>query len=172
MKLKEYNSLPGFLLRYTILHFKKLHIRIHHILSEDKTPFLHNHPFNFISIILKGYYIEQLLVGDKIKTIKHTRGSIIIRSHKQFHRISECINCTTLFFTWKKDIKWRLKNSDQIIKPKDWDKPKDGMYQRNIKERIVWSKCENSIWFIGNEDINIARNETRYSIHQNIKNIF
>lgn len=164
MFLKEYNSIPGFLLRYTILKFSKLHIRIHKILTPDKTHFLHNHPFNYISIIIKGSYVEQLLVNDELKTIKHNTGSIIIRKYNQYHRITEVDNCQTLFFAWKKNINWNLKLNSEITDL--IERPKDGMYQRTIKGRTVWSKVLNGIYYIGNEDLNIAKNETRCSIHQ------
>jgi hypothetical protein len=42
----------------------------------------------------------------------------------------------------------------------------DGIYQRNINDKMLWCKKENGIWFIGNTDKEISQKETRHSIHQ------
>jgi hypothetical protein len=58
--MNPYNHLPGYLRRWTLFLYKRLHIRIHHILSGDKTPFYIHIPFWYISIILSGGYKEKM----------------------------------------------------------------------------------------------------------------
>lgn len=63
---KKYSSISGYLERFTLFKIGKLHVRVHHILSADGTIYCHNHPFHYISIILKGGYVEQIIEGDRL----------------------------------------------------------------------------------------------------------
>ena len=38
-------------------------IRLHHIMRPDADRHLHDHPFNFRSVVLAGWYVEQCLFG-------------------------------------------------------------------------------------------------------------
>ena len=167
LNLKEYRHIPNFLIRNTILKLGRLHIRLHNILTEDETPYLHTHPFFYISIILSGGYSEQILVDKKIKNLKHKKGSIIIRQPKTFHRINRIDNNTkTLFITWKSRFKWGLIPHKDIEIPQEFIKPENGgIYQRLIKDRLVYSKFD-KYWFIGKDNIDDAYKEHRYSIYQ------
>jgi hypothetical protein len=165
--LKDYNSLPNFLLRTTILSYKKLHIRLHTILSEDKSPYLHNHPFYFISIILKGGYVEELLLKNgEIKHIKHKIGSIIVRTPNDYHRILSINGETkTFFITWKVKMDWRLKDHPNMNRNEFNLPKKTGIFIRNVKGKEKFCKFD-KYWYIGNDNIEAAERETRYSIHQ------
>lgn len=165
---KKYTNLPNFMDRFTIMKLGRLHIRKHVIMSEDKSSFLHNHPFSYISIILKGGYTEQLLIGEELKETYHGPGSVLFRSHKQFHRIKS-INgrVTTIIFTWVKNKPWELIPHDSI--EYQGEKREDGIYTRTIKGEEKYYKSKNNMWYVGNKDKSIAENETRLSIHQHGK---
>lgn len=165
---KEYNSLPNYLMRFTLVQVGRLHIRLHNIISKDTTPFLHNHPFSYISIILKGSYDEQLLVDNKIVVKTHKPGSIIFRTNKDYHRINNTNGCKTLFIAIKSNNTWSIKRHDSIDNPIEYKTPTDGIHTRQIKGRKLYCKVVDGIWYIGNEDYKIATNETRQSIHQNL----
>lgn len=166
MLFKDYNSLPNFLIRKTLLRIGRLHIRSHNILSEDKSPYVHNHPFYYISIILKGGYTEQLLEGNTIKEIKHRVGSIIYRIPKNFHRIKSIDGPTrTLFLTYKVKIDWKLKKNDDLNLENYKVPEKNGIYIREIKGKSKFYKF-NEFWYIGHENVIDAQNEKRLSIHQ------
>jgi len=168
MLLKEYNSLPNYMIRKTLMSYKKLHVRFHTILSEDKTPFLHNHPFYFISVILKNGYVEEFLDGDKIKVKKHSVGSVIFRKPTDFHRIKLINGVTkTLFITWKTPIKWSLKKHPTMKIESSIFPETNGVYKRNIKGKEKFCKFD-SFWYIGHETIEDAIKEDRLSIHQSI----
>jgi hypothetical protein len=71
MKLKEYwkghlyhadGSL--YMGRYGIFETHWLSIRIHHIATADNDRVLHDHPWNFLSLVLKGGYIEERPYAD------------------------------------------------------------------------------------------------------------
>lgn len=157
---KPYSNIKDFLYRFTILKIGKLHIRIHKIVSEDKTTFFHNHPFNYVSFILKGGYTETVLLDKKEKDIKHNLFSIIIRSKNVYHRIKKADKITiTLFFAYG-NYGWNAINT------KDNDINEDGIFLRNVNGKELWSKRENHIWFIGHNDYLKAKDENRHSIHQ------
>lgn len=166
MKLKDYNSIPNFLIRKTLIHIGRLHIRIHRILSPDKSPYVHNHPFYYISIILKGGYTEELLINDHIKTKKHGFLSVIYRKPSDFHRIKSINGPTsTLFFTFKIKMNWKLKRNPEIDF-KNYKIPEySGIFIRTIKNKTKYYKF-NEFWFIGHDNIGDAMKENRLSIHQ------
>lgn len=151
-----------YLERFTILKFFNLHIRIHKILSEDKTVFYHNHPFHFLSIILSGGYVEEILKDDKIITKHYKNGAFIFRSKNTYHRIKSVEpNTKTLFFTFGNYKNWHLKSITPNV-----NRPEDGVYRRIIKGNKVYSKCYRGMFYIGSRDIDIARKEDRLSIFQ------
>lgn len=164
--LKDYNSLPNFLIRTTLFSFGRLHIRLHKLLSEDKSPYCHNHPFYYLSIILKGGYEEELLNGTDITLKNHGVGSIIFRRPKDFHRIKSVKGKTkTLFITWKIKMNWSLKNHPKINK-ENFNLPKNnGIYIRNVKGKDLFCKFD-QYWYLGHDNIVDAIKETRLSIHQ------
>lgn len=152
--LKPYTNIKNFLYRFTIFQIGNLHIRIHKIVDDDKTTLLHNHPFNYISIILKGGYTDVL----EDKTYNYGWLSIIKRKHEQYHRIINVKkNTYTLFIAYGK-YEWNAKNINK--------NGISGIFQRNLNNRTIWAKRENNIWFIGNENKEIAIKETKHSIHQ------
>lgn len=59
-------------------------IRLHHILQSDNDRWPHDHPFDFISIILKGGYIEHQPDGS---SIYYGPGSIIVRKAEDLHQL-------------------------------------------------------------------------------------
>ncbi len=65
--------------------------RIHKILISDDGPELHDHPFSFITFILKGGYYEHLEDGTRTY---HGAGSVLIRPAKTMHRIELQRDCS------------------------------------------------------------------------------
>lgn len=160
MKLfKPYTNIKDFLHRFTLLKIGRLHIRLHKLTSEDRSTLFHNHPFHYISFILKGGYTERVRDGDREYTKSHSRGSLIFRNRKVFHRIEELKGDTiTLFIAYGK-YTWNAINTNPDIST-------DGIFQREIHGKTVWSKRKDGVWFIGNLEKEIAEKETRHSIHQ------
>ena len=164
---KNYIDLPNYLLRFTLLQTKRLHIRLHTILAADGTPYLHNHPFNYISVIISGGYTEQFLDNKNLKTIIHKRFSFIKRKNTDFHRILSVESKTkTLFFAFNKENNWELKKRDDIQIPKHFKTPKkQGIYLRLIKNYHVYAKFDN-FWYKGANTPEEAEKESNLSIHQ------
>lgn len=159
--LQPYVSLPGYLKRFTIVSFWKFHVRIHDISADDATPFLHSHPFNYLSVVLRGGYTEQHESGERT----HRRFSIILHSNKFFHRIVDVKEGTkTLFVTWGK-YDWGLKKAT-IDAPQDaWIEYAPGVYQRTLSGKTSFAKFD-TYWFRSSDSPISAMMETRPSINQ------
>ncbi len=156
---KPYSNIKDFLQRFTLLKVGKLHIRLHKIVDEDQTPLYHNHPFHYISIILKGGYTESILNGESKIVKSHGLLSIINRDRNVFHRIDKLRGETiTLFIAWG-NYGWKAHSSNP-------DRSEDGLFERMINGKRIWCKKEDGVWFIGNADKDVAQKETRHSIHQ------
>ena len=90
-------------------------IRVHHILRSDNAREHHDHPWAYLTVILKGGYTEVTLDYDKSGLFLGERrrfygpGSILWRPAKSWHRLE--VNtagegCWTLFITGKYQQKW------------------------------------------------------------------
>lgn len=92
-----------YLIRY-ILDFYIFSIRLHHWLKSETDIHLHNHPFNFITIVLYGGYIDQ----DSSKLNERMiPGKIRYRSASHTHHVRvRKGGCWTLMFAGRKKFKW------------------------------------------------------------------
>lgn len=127
----DYKSLSGYLHRTTLLKVGRLHVRLHHIMSDDATPFMHTHPFSYVSLVLRGGYTEQL--ESKVGTYR--RGSVLVRKHSDFHRLSDVDPKTvTLIFCWSVDgAGWNLRKSKKLHGTCSWQPPEHaGVYVRRL----------------------------------------
>ncbi len=79
--------------RWRIGHRFRWSLRIHHIVRSDRDRELHDHPFDFVSLILWGGYVEitPTRFTDPEGTPNHRRwygpGSIIRRKAENLHRL-------------------------------------------------------------------------------------
>ena len=99
--------------RYVLLRIWKLpRIYLHNICRSDYDRALHNHPWWFFSILLRGRYWEYLDKGDGKEEMKlRTAPSIVFRGLPISHRIELPINdsetsCWTLFITGPRVRPW------------------------------------------------------------------
>ena len=119
--MTPYFHLPGYMHRYWLSPFPPLHgepegtdgcftakfltnpivwclqkldisVRVHAILRSDDGPFYHDHPFSFVSIILRGFYYETFPIyrhgifvgeGDRCRP----EGSVAFRRYDQWHKV-------------------------------------------------------------------------------------
>lgn len=165
--MEAYNHIVGYLHRWTLCKLGKLHIRIHHILSTDGTPFLHNHPFWYLSFVWRGAYTEQVLIDDTLITKQHVAPALILRKPSTYHRIVDVQGkCKTLFFAWSSGD-WSLLQHDKVEAPSTYDVPcQSGIYQRYINGSWVYSKFDNGVWWTGALTKTVALASTKVSIYQ------
>lgn len=112
-----------YMLRWHIFRIGNLpRVFVHKFLRSDYDRALHNHPWWFISIIIKGQYLEHMPNGD---TVLRKAGSVVRRGLEHSHRIElikDCCNvpgalvpmlfpireqpCWTLFITGPDVRRW------------------------------------------------------------------
>ena len=103
IKVKEIKSLSGEMHfeRWAVIETKMFSLYCHRIHKADKDH-LHSHPWNFVSMILKGSYLEEVEHNGKI-TFKVKSPLKIAYTHKTwFHKIHSIIKVPvyTLVFVW------------------------------------------------------------------------
>lgn len=103
-----YTHLDGYMRRYWLVPESwglPFAVRLHHILREDRDSVLHDHPFDFRTILLEGYYVEETVFGD---LVFRPQGSTRKMSAETFHRIHSVSDggVWTLFITTRRRIHW------------------------------------------------------------------
>ncbi len=86
-----------------ILNFGVFTIRLHHWISSDDQRHLHDHPFWFVTMILKGAYVD--ISPTKSELLE--RGAIRFRKATHQHTVSVSPDeCWTLLLTGREKREW------------------------------------------------------------------
>lgn len=88
-----------YLLRIRALNFK---IHLHHIIRSDEDDWLHDHPWNFVSIVLWEGYTEETMTG--VRRIR--AGQVVRHRQRDAHRLTLRRPAWTLCFVTGKKKKW------------------------------------------------------------------
>lgn len=94
-----------YLIRYTIFKLPWISMKVHHILESDDAC-LHNHPWVFVTILLKGGYFEESNHNGFGDFKYHGAGSILYRPANYAHRLELTKPMWTLVFTFKRVQDW------------------------------------------------------------------
>lgn len=80
-------------------------VRVHHICRPDHDRDLHDHPFNYRTVILRGWYVEENVFGD---VAARPQGMTVSATANTFHRIAEVSpgGVWTLFFMGRRTNTW------------------------------------------------------------------
>jgi hypothetical protein len=116
--------------REGVLHFRRWRlfwtpifaIYIHQIFESDKDKHLHSHPWNFISFILSGGYVE---INSSDKTQVYTPGNMVVNDRHTHHRILLIEPTTSLVFTFGTPKMWGYMVGDEFV-------PNDRYRQRKV----------------------------------------
>lgn len=115
-KRTPYNHIEGYMERFWLIPYNKYFpsVRIHHILRSDSDRAFHDHPWPYLTIVLRGGYTEVkpmydksgLYIGDSRKW--YGPGSVLFRRSNSWHRLelSEGQTTWTLFTTGRYRRKW------------------------------------------------------------------
>lgn len=89
-------------------------IRIHHIVRPDQSRHLHNHPWDARTIILEGWYCEEL---EDRKYRWREQGDTTAIQNDLYHRIQQvpCSGTWTLFITYSKSHQWGFKVDGEFV---------------------------------------------------------
>lgn len=109
-----YIHLDGYMNRWWLLPYNRTGYaaRVHEIVSSDRERDLHNHPWPYITVILRGGYFEHT-PGGRWDVATNRRwygpGSVLVRPANSFHRLELWRrpdgteeSCWTLFLTGRK----------------------------------------------------------------------
>lgn len=77
------------LIRYILFRFKAFGIYVHHLMRSDFDRALHDHPWPFVSFIVKNGYVEEHdHTNDRTKVqVQHLPGNVILRPAEWRHRV-------------------------------------------------------------------------------------
>lgn len=151
--IKEIKSKTGevHFRRWSILSTKWFNIYIHCIYKPDEDKHLHDHPWDFYGIVLKGVYIEEISLinteeflsmvkSEDLPTKRIFRHPLFVVYRKSYipHKILHILTnkpVWTLIFTTKKNREWGYIGEDGWINHKDYRKKKNEtkMFPGSIK---------------------------------------
>jgi CRP-like cAMP-binding protein len=95
--------------RWRILSTPWFSIYLHGIYKADSDIHLHDHPWDYLSIILSGSFLEETVDHNGCQTVNLMKpGSSVRRKAEQFHKIKDMITpkVHTLFITKKPRRDW------------------------------------------------------------------
>lgn len=111
----------------SLVTFGKVHaIRVHRIMMCDADRDLHNHPFEFWSLILRGWYKEDIPAAGGGKLLTLSRYIVAGTWNKawagDYHRIDGVSpgGVYTLFFMGKNNDNWGFLHDGQFVKSKEY----------------------------------------------------
>ena len=95
-----------YLVRWNLVQLRWFTIKLHKILKSDDAC-LHDHPWSFLSIILRGGYVEHTedAAGNRRVRLCHPY-SILFRPAEWRHRLEIYQTCWTLVFTSRRVRQW------------------------------------------------------------------
>lgn len=64
---------------------------LHRFNGPDPNRAPHDHPYDFVSVILDGGYIEETGAGDATRTVTRSRGDVILRRAEDPHSITQIL---------------------------------------------------------------------------------
>jgi hypothetical protein len=99
-----------------LLQFLGIAVRVHEILRSDTGRDPHDHPWPYLTIILRGWYWEERFddEGKSLGSTWYGRGSILFRPAKSWHmlHLTPGKSCWTLFITGRKSQTWGFNTKD------------------------------------------------------------
>ena len=115
--------------RYHLINNRKFGIRLHHIRLPDYGRELHDHPFDFVSIVLKGWYIEKLM--DAPQRVMHGFGRPHYRKAETSHVITDVSKNGVWTLVFRGPIRrrwgfWQSQNKKMKWVPHSQYEPKEG----------------------------------------------
>ena len=93
-----------YLIRRSLFSCKFFAIKIHNILLSDRSC-QHDHPWAFVTLLLKGGYVEHTQSGSKV----YGRGTVLYRPPEFLHRLEIHQPVWSLVITFKKVREWGFK---------------------------------------------------------------
>lgn len=131
-KRTPYFHLPGYMERYWLFRTRWLSCRLHVILRSDREPDLHDHPYDYATVILRGGYVEvrptlpltRLGLHQTLSTEREciAPGRVLLRRAESLHRLEvpSGQTCLTLFFLSRKRRSWGFQTPNGWVYWRDY----------------------------------------------------
>lgn len=129
MERREIAPVEGgdtYLVRYSLVGTPWASVMVHHILRPDAARDRHDHPWSFVSAMLRGGYWEELPPAPDYpglppsqwptrKLVRRPRGSVRYRRAEALHRIDQLLGDTwTLVLTGRRRRTWGFSVTDGL----------------------------------------------------------
>jgi len=129
--VKEIKSRDGELhfRRWRIIETPWFSIYVHGIYKADEDKHMHDHPWNYTSIVLRGFFSERIPDPNRPnreECLVLGPSKIVRRKAEQFHKIEQLHSPTvyTLFFTGRRRREWGYRTEHGWIDHKTYRKQK------------------------------------------------
>lgn len=119
---------PTYLYRWTLLKWRGRSVYLHHFVGDDWSLDLHDHPKRFISIGIRGTYVEETPAG--FKTYKAPWIRSFAATH--IHRI-EARECWTIVIVLRAVRQWGFWHGGRFIPWRDYVDGKDSAIADKMK---------------------------------------
>ena len=106
-EINGHGTCPTYLFRWTLFRLGDYACYLHHFVGDDWSRDFHDHPKRFVSIGLKGSYVEEspaYAVGARVFTAPWVR--TFPAEHKHRLRLRLGSDCWTLVFVGRKTREW------------------------------------------------------------------
>ncbi len=113
--------------RWRLIHNRFFGVRVHCIHRSDIDRDLHDHPFSFMSILLRGSYVEETVDGNKRQ---YGAGSILFRSAEALHRLEVRDPVWTLVIRGPSRRDWGFLTSRGWVTADDYERIKRQVWNR------------------------------------------
>ncbi|MBY0274704.1 hypothetical protein K2Z84_05150 [Candidatus Binatia bacterium] len=133
-KRRPYAHLTGYMERYWLFRTRWLACRLHVILRSDDDRALHDHPWDYATVILRGGYTEITpnpfrLWDEPWRPIAQRReriepGRVLFRRVESLHRLEvpDGSTCLTMFFTRPKRRTWGFQTPQGWVSHHDYER--------------------------------------------------
>ena len=101
----------GHYLKRWVFDFDLFSVRIHHWLGSDDQRHMHDHPWNFVTIVLKGCYLD---ISEKSEVL--SAGNIRYRKAEHKHSVYVSNPCWTLLLTGPEKRKFGFWVGNKFVK--------------------------------------------------------
>jgi hypothetical protein len=111
-----------FMRRWVVMLARHGAVRIHNIVRADAGPY-HDHAWDFVSIVLRGWYVEDRAPDEDSNAFRRRWLSIAFRRAETRHRIVTVSpgGCWTLVFTGPPRRLWGFATADGWVPYYDYD---------------------------------------------------
>lgn len=111
-----------YLTRWTLLQLFGWALLLHKMHRPDQDRCHHDHPWRFVTLVLWGGYVEEIMVDEGVRTRRNRPGTLLYRPALHTHRVSGLPrgSCWTLVLRGPYQRVWGFRNDRREWRP--WDR--------------------------------------------------